>query len=466
MSRLVVVSNRVAPVDEGKASAGGLAIAVLAAMRRSGGIWFGWSGEVVDNPVERVRLVESGKLHYATLDLSPQDYAEYYNGFANSTLWPLFHYRLDLTGFSRRNFAGYRRVNAHFARKLAPMLRPDDMIWVHDYHLIPMAEELRRAGFGTARIGFFLHTPFPALEIVTALPEHGTLVRALCAYDLVGFQTVNDLRAFFDYIVYEVGGTVHDDDTVEAFGRTFRAEVFSIGIDTANVERQAALAADARQTQRLVQSLLSRDLIIGVDRLDYSKGLNERFLAFEHLLESYPGNRGRVSLLQIAPPSRSDVPEYMEIRRELETAAGHINGRFAEFDWQPIRYLNKSFARRTLAGFLRVSRIGLVTPLRDGMNLVAKEYVAAQNPENPGVLVLSRFAGAAREMDGAVIVNPYDVESVADALQTALEMPLDERKERWTAMIGVLREHDIAWWRERFVETLAKAPFQAPATDV
>src|SRR5690606_32565227 len=351
-------------------------------------------------------------------------------------------------------------VNARVARKLAPHIGPEDLVWVHDYHLVPMGEELRRAGF-TNRMGFFLHTPLPAPEILTALPEHETLMRGLCAYDLVGFQTDTDLRAFHEYIVLEARGELLDDGLVRAFGRTLRAAVFPIGIDTENVVQQAQIAARSRQTERLRQSLVDRKLIIGVDRLDYSKGIPVRFQAFERLLEEYPANRGRVTMMQIAPPSRADVAEYIEIRQVLETLAGHINGRFAEFDWVPIRYLNKGFNRRTLTGFLRTARIGLVTPLRDGMNLVAKEYVASQDPEAPGVLVLSRFAGAARELDAALIVNPYDIEGVADALQRALEMPLAERKERWEAMMRCVVENNVTAWREAFVDALETAPFTA-----
>jgi trehalose 6-phosphate synthase len=465
LTRLVVVSNRVAPIDEGKQAAGGLAVAILSALKKSGGIWFGWSGEVVATPPGDPELTEAGRLTYATLHLTRRDFEEYYNGFANSTLWPLFHYRLGLTNFSRRTCEGYERVNALFARKLAPLLHPDDMIWVHDYHLIPMAQELRLMGHGQ-RMGFFLHTPFPSPEILVALPTHARLMRGLCAYDVVGFHTEVDLRCFANYIRYEAGGRVEERGpgrglVIEAYGRRLLARAFPISIDTEALTALAASAAHARQTERLRESLVGRDLIIGVDRLDYSKGLPQRFEAFHCLLETYPANRGRVSFMQIAPPSRTDVPEYQAIRKELETASGHTNGRFAEFDWVPIRYLNKSFTRRTLAGFFRVSRIGLVTPLRDGMNLVAKEYVACQNPEDPGVLVLSRFAGAAQELSAALIVNPYDVEAVAEALQRGLSMPLEERRERYEANMEVLRKHDIAKWRDDFVGALTAAPYDA-----
>lgn len=464
MGRLVVVSNRVAPVEEGKQAVGGLAVAVLAALKRTGGIWFGWSGQVGTEVSEEPILVQVGRLTYATLDLRQRDYEDYYTGFANSTLWPLLHYRLGLLSYSRRTHDGYQRVNNWFARRLAPLLRADDRVWVHDYHLIPFADQLRALGM-EQRMGFFLHTPFPAPEVLVALPSHEPLVRALCAYDVVGFQTEGDLRCFVNYILFEAGGEVVDRGPaggflVRAFGRTLLARAFPISIDTETLVTLANVATHSRHAERLRASLVGRDLIIGVDRLDYSKGLPNRFEAFHHLLETFPDLRGRVSFMQIAPPSREEVPEYVAIRHELEAAAGRINGRFAEFDWVPLRYLNKSFSRRTLAGFYRHARIGLVTPLRDGMNLVAKEYVACQDPADPGVLVLSRFAGAARELDSALLVNPFDVEGVADSLRRGLTMPLEERQERHAAMMWSLRRNDISHWRESCVAALDQAPYR------
>ncbi|MFQ5972001.1 MAG: alpha,alpha-trehalose-phosphate synthase (UDP-forming) [Alphaproteobacteria bacterium] len=458
MSRLIVVSNRVAPVDEGKATAGGLAVAVMAALKKSGGIWFGWSGEVSTTPPSKPRIFDVGKLTYATVDLSFQDHEEYYNGFANRTLWPLFHYRLDLTSFTRRDYAGYLRVNSLFAGKLFPLLDNGDRVWVHDYHLIPLGEALRRAG-STGPLGFFLHTPFPACEILLALPSHADLIRSLCAYDVVGFQTNRDLHCFREYITQEAGGEITDDGIVRAFGRTLKAAAFPIGVDAENVTQMAEAAQRGQQTVRMRKSLAERQLIIGVDRLDYSKGLVQRFLAFERLLESYPANRNRATLMQLAPPTRTEVPEYAEIRRELEEAAGRVNGRFADIDWVPIRYLNKSVNRRTLSGFYRVAAIGLVTPLRDGMNLVAKEYVAAQSPDDPGVLILSRFAGAAEELEQAILVNPYDIDEMAEAMQRALEMPLEERQDRWRRMNDTVLTHDVAHWRENFFAALDGAPY-------
>jgi trehalose 6-phosphate synthase len=451
--RLVAVSNRVA-LETRKPDSGGLAVAIHAALENHGGIWFGWSGQVEDEADGPPKCIECGPLTYATIDLSRQDYNEYYLGFANRVLWPLFHFRGSLVDYSRRAFAGYLRVNRRFARALAPMLTPQDLVWVHDYHLIPLGRELRRIDLSQP-IGFFLHTPFPPAELLRVLPNHRDLVEALCAYDLVGFQTKSDLHGFRDYLVRSAGAEDLGHGVLRAFGRIVRAQVFPIGIDTAKIAAQAAAADGTRQMQRLGQSLRERTLMIGVDRLDYSKGLPARFLAFEQLLETYPETRSRIVFMQIAPPSRSEVPEYQEIRRNLAAVAGHINSRYGEFDWTPLRYINKSFNHKVLTGFFRASRIGLVTPLRDGMNLVAKEYVASQPAADPGVLVLSCFAGAAQEMGEAVLVNPHDVEGMAEAIQQGLIMPLGERRERWTAMMATIERNDITAWRESFLGVLS-----------
>ena len=459
MSRLVVVSNRVAKATDGKGRAGGLAVALQDALKKLGGVWFGWSGSVVAKQQDKPEIVQAGPVTYATLDLTRKQYNEYYNGFANRTLWPLFHYRLDLAAFSQQNYSSYREVNTLFASKLKPLLKNDDLIWVHDYHLIPLGEELRRAGV-TLPMGFFLHTPFPAMEVMTVLPSNLDLVRALCAYDVVGFQTENDLRAFLDYIVNEAGGGIMGNHLVHAFGNTLRVEIFPIGIDVEELEKTAQEVGRGKGSRRMRIKPSNRTWIVGVDRLDYSKGLVQRFQSFERFLESHPAYRGAVTLVQIAPPSRSEVIEYRDIRHTLEGEAGRINGRFGEFDWVPINYLSKSYTRIELVGFYQASRIGLVTPLRDGMNLVAKEYVASQNPEDPGVLVLSRFAGAARELESALIVNPFDYEGVADAIAKGLEMPLEERRSRWAAMMENLRANTLTTWRDKFLNTLSKAPYE------
>ena len=454
MSRLVVVSNRIA-VPDTRSGAGGLAVGIQDALKENGGVWFGWSGKVAPRPSSRPKLTEAGPLTYATIDLSQDEYDQYYNGYANQTLWPLFHYRIDLTTFDRAYYPGYHRVNAKFARVLAPLLKRTDIVWVHDYHLIPLGEELRSAGCRMP-IGFFLHIPFPVPQVFATLYNHKRLIRHLLNYDLVGFQTQDDADAF-TAMVRKMGGTVRGG-VVEAFGRKARVGAFPIGIDVDAIAGVAKSGPARAQTQKQLQRLGDGKIIIGVDRLDYSKGLTQRMAAFERLLADYPGSQGLVTLLQIAAPTREDVPDYVSIRRELERAAGHINGRFAEFDWEPVRYINRAYSRTSLIGLFRAGTVGLVTPLRDGMNLVAKEFVAAQDPEDPGVLVLSIFAGASHQMPEALMVNPYDVEALAAAMQKALNMPLDERKQRWQALMQGLRARDLAWWRSTFVKTLAKAP--------
>jgi trehalose 6-phosphate synthase len=295
------------------------------------------------------------------------------------------------------------------------------------------------------------------------LPGHRALVESLCAYDLIGLQTEGDVRAFSDYIAHEANGDLGPDGIFAAFGRHSRVAAFAISVDTEQIARDAPVAAASPETKRLAQSLVGRALIIGVDRLDYSKGLPSRFTAFQELLSRWPEHRKQVTLLQIAPPSRGEVAQYRTLRRELEGLAGHINGKYTEYDWVPIRYMNKTVPHQTVMGFFRLARIGLVTPLRDGMNLVAKEYVAAQDPADPGVLVLSRFAGAARELKSALIVNPFDIEQVAEALHRGLAMPLDERRARWEEMMTVLRANTIATWRENFLRALRERPVAAAA---
>ena len=456
MSRLVVISNRVPAIRQKVDQAGGLAVGVIGALRASGGMWFGWNGELGEDAPGPPGMAEAGGVAYATVALGRRDFDGYYNSYSNRALWPLFHYRINLVHYDPDDYAAYRRVNAQFAERLLPLLRPDDVIWAHDYHLIPLAEELRRRG-ARQPIGFFLHTPFPAWQVMLALPNHAAIVQALAAYDLVGFQTPTDLTAFRDYVEREAGGHVDAGGGFHVHGRTFRAGAYAIGIHPDQAAAEAERARSSPVRLRLIEGLVGRALIIGVDRLDYSKGLPQRLRAYERLLEASPSLRGQVSLLQIAPATRERVPEYMELRRELEHAAGRINGRFGEVDWTPIRYISRAVPRASLMGFYRVARVGFVTPLRDGMNLVAKEYVAAQDPADPGVLVLSRFAGAAHELPEALLVHPFDIDDLSAALARALTMPLEERRERWSTMMATLRRNDIDVWREAFIGDLAAA---------
>lgn len=462
MSRLIVVSNRVSRPKGGGANQGGLAVALSTALRESNGIWFGWSGEEVDTFTGAIDYQSNAGVTTATIDLEPQDTDEYYNGYANRTLWPLFHYRIDLAEYERNFAGGYARVNARFADTLLPLIEPKDLVWVHDYHLIPLGRELRQRG-ATNRIGFFLHTPWPPMRLLLALPSHRELVQSLFAYDVIGFHTKDWLDSFLDYVRAVLELEIAEDGTIEVDGRTVRAIACPIGIDTDDFRHVASDTAAQAKHEAMMASANGRAMIIGVDRLDYSKGLQERFASYERFLATRPEQREQVFLLQIAPPSRENVESYQEIRAALDALTGRINGAYASAEWVPIRYVNQGYARDELAAMYRVARIGLVTPLRDGMNLVAKEYVAAQDPADPGVLILSRFAGAAAQLRDAVLVNPYSPEDVADAISLALAMPREERIRRWRSMMDNIEREDVSWWMRCFTDQLRRAPDMADA---
>ncbi|MEO5698618.1 MAG: alpha,alpha-trehalose-phosphate synthase (UDP-forming) [Burkholderiaceae bacterium] len=465
MSRLVVVSNRVS--DPRKTAAGGLAVALGDALASSGGMWFGWSGKIVEGGAQaegEIHEQRSGAVRLVTIDLSQADHDAYYTGYSNQALWPALHYRLDLADFGAGFFAGYQRVNRMFARKLAALLRPDDVIWVHDYHLIPLAAELRSLGC-RQRIGFFLHVPLPPPPILAAIPGHEWLMRSFFAYDLVGLQTRADADHFARFVQEEANAKALGDDVFEAMGRRVVARSFPIGIDVEEFQRLAD-SAESRETDTMLKEQYGkRRLLVGIDRLDYSKGLPGRLRAFRELLEQYPENRHSATLIQIASPTRESVDAYADLRRELEGLAGEINGNFGDLDWMPIRYMHRTWARRRLPGLYRRASVALVTPLRDGMNLVAKEYVAMQDEDDPGVLVLSRFAGAAEQMREALLVNPYDVPATAQAIQHALQMPLTERRERHVALLKQIREHDVHAWRRSFLAALDAVPARERAPE-
>ncbi len=468
MSRLIVVSNRVsAPRDPAAGSAGGLAMALSAALRKYDGLWFGWSGETVDQWTGEVKIEDRAGVTVALVDLEPHDVDEYYNGYANKTLWPLFHHRTDLAQYERSYGEGYERVNRRFAEVLAPLIQPDDMIWIHDYHMIPMARDLRRLGVRN-RIGFFLHTPWPTRQLLVTLPHHRRLVESMFDFDLIGFHTQEWSDLFTDYVVSEARGELFGDGGLECFGRRVQTGVFPIGIDVDGFLAARDSTLGARTYDRMAASAAFRKMIVGVDRLDYSKGLEERLLGYEQFLHDNPAMRGEVFLLQVTPISRDDVDSYQDIRARLDALAGRINGAFGDMDWQPIRYLNRTYRRDQLAGIYRAARVGLVTPLRDGMNLVAKEYVCAQNPDDPGVLILSRFAGAAEQMGEALLVNPFSREELSDAIHKALTMPLDERIRKWEALMQVVRDKQdfgltLATWGVKPGPYLV-LPFLGPST--
>ena len=461
MSRLIIVSNRVQqPVAEGAGNQGGLAVALSAALREHSGLWFGWSGDTTAHFTGEIDFQTNYGVTTATIDLEEQDIDEYYNGYANRTLWPLFHYRIDLAEFQRSFAGGYERVNARFADTLIPLIEPDDLLWIHDYHLIPLGRELRRRGC-TNRIGFFLHTPWPAAGILRTLPSCRQLVESMFHYDVVGFQTPEWLSSFRYYVASQTEASVGADGWMTLENRTMRAIACPIGLDTASFVEASTAPVALEACERMRVSANGRAMIVGADRLDYSKGLPERFLGYEHFLATHPERHGKVFLLQIAPVSRDEVATYQDIHNTLDSLAGRINGSFANIEWVPLRYVNQGHSREQLAGIYRAARVGLVTSLRDGMNLVAKEYVAAQDPEDPGVLILSRFAGAALQLRDAVLINPYSAEEIADAIERALSMPLAERKARWRKLMDSVEREDVIWWRKRFVEALS-LPNEAP----
>jgi len=457
MSRLIVVSNRVSPPQpEGGSSQGGLAMAISAALREYSGMWFGWSGQSTPEYTGQISIQRAGGVTFALMDLEEQDIQEYYNGYANRTLWPLFHYRIDLTQYERSYGSGYERVNARFADMLMPLIEPNDLIWVQDYHLIPLARELRERGARNA-IGFFLHIPWPARELIVTLPRHRQLVEAMLHYDVVGFHTEEWKNAFISYVLHEAGGMHLSDGTVRAFGRTTLPQAFPIGIDAKGFQEMKESEAGVESYARMIESKGKRKMLLGVDRLDYSKGIDERLLAYDRLLTENPELKRKIFMLQISTATRSEVDAYQDMFMRLDALSGRINGAHAEMDWIPIRNVHRMHTREELAGIYRAADVCLVTPLRDGMNLVAKEFVAAQDEEDPGVLILSRFAGAAQQMSEALIVNPFSQEDVADAIRRALAMPVKERRKRWRALMDGVERDDVVAWRDSFVETLEAA---------
>jgi len=449
LARLFLISNRVAVPGQG-GHPGGLEVVLKAVLRKHTCVWLGWSGEVHEKP--RTQTITRGDNSFIVTDLTPEDFDEYYNGFANRVLWPIFHYRLDLAEFSRRDLSGYLRVNEHFADELAQVLEPDDIVWVHDYHLIPLAKALRERGLSN-RIGFFLHIPLPPPEILTAMPNHERLIPSLCDYDLVGFQTHGDAANFARYLAKELGTPSHISLRLGNGDRAMRIGTFPVGIETREFTRLARRAVRTDFVRGVIASVPGM-LMIGVDRLDYSKGITLRLEAYERFLAANPQWHGKITYLQITPKSRSTIKEYSEMEAAVNSAAGRINGTYSEANWAPVRYVNRPYSRTALAGLFAAARVGLVTPMRDGMNLVAKEYIAAQDREDPGVLILSRFAGAADECREALLVNPYDPDAVAAAISRAMAMSRAERKARHAELYAALLRNDISKWGDKFLRAL------------
>lgn len=449
--RLVVVSNRVAAPNAHLA--GGLAQALRSVVAARGGIWVGWSGRCTRGS-ERIHSEHIDRAQYLTLDLPAAEFDPFYRDYANGALWPILHGRPDLVAPHLDSREAYWAVNRRFAGLLLDTLAPADTVWVQDYHLIPLGQLLRERGV-RCRIGFFLHTPVPTADTFAQLPHHRELLRALAAYDLVGVQTEADRAALIDAFV-RLGARTDADGRIGFGGRRASIRAFPIGVDADALAELGRAALRRPRVSALRKDLRDRALLIGVDRLDYSKGIPERIAAFSRLLDHAPELRHRLTYLQIAPESRSDVPEYRRLSRSVQRAVGRVNGRHGDETWTPMRYVNRTYGLEDLAGYYRLARVGLVTPLRDGMNLVAKEFIACQDPADPGVLVLSRFAGAAAELRAALAVDPNDTSQCERAIAQALRMPLEERRERWSADLAVLRAHSIHDWGEEFLAALER----------
>ena len=462
MNRIVVVSNRV-QIPQGTAKAGGLAVALEGLMAQRGGMWFGWSGEVSED-VRRVSHKTVGAIQYATIDLTREEHERYYNEFSNATLWPLLHSMPEHMVFDRRAAQVYRQTNERMTDALVSLLRPHDLIWVHDYHLMAMPALLRARGVA-APIGFFLHVPFPAADMLASMPESAALIRDLLACDLLGFQTDNDLDNFAQAACRMAAATRLSAGGLQYGGRRVRLGVFPAEIDAREFAGMAGTEWRSGETERLRRSLQGQQLILGIDRLDPTKGLVQRLHGFRRLLETRPDWRRSVTLLQIAAASRTDVSAYQDLREAIDAEAGAINSEWGEPDWTPARLIARGGTRATVAGYMREARVGLVTPLRDGMNLVAKEFVAAQDPQDPGVLVLSRFAGAARQLTSALLVNPHDPDELAEALDRALTMRLAERQHRWREAWQAIELATPVAWGRGFLSALLRASGPARMTE-
>lgn len=451
--RLVVASNRL-PVTLRRSrgeltvepSSGGLVAAMEPAMQQRGGVWIGWPGGVM-KPGEEIR-VDDLAYDLCPVSLSQTDVKRYYHGSSNGVLWPLFHSLPERMKFDERDWQVYEAINQRFADAILAESGDDDLVWIHDYHLALCPEHVRRRR-PDARIAFFLHIPFPPFDVYSILPSYRAVLRGLLACDLVGFHCPGYASNFLDCVERLLGARVdREKGEVEHGDHLTRVEAFPLGIDYAEYERRAK---DAPRPKRAPDE----QIILGVDRLDYTKGIPERLRAFGRLLDTHAELRERVTLVQVAVPSREQVSEYQSLKREIDELVGRINGRFGTSGWTPIRYIHRSIPSARLSALYRDASVALVTPLRDGMNLVAKEFVASQT-DAPGVLVLSRMAGAAETMLESIRVNPYNVESVVEALHTALTMDEAERETRMRALQRRERQHDLAEWLDRFVASATR----------
>src|SRR5580658_1328 len=461
MARLILVSNRL-PVGFRaernrlvvSSSSGGLATGLSNPHGQSlESSWVGWPGDI-DSLAPPLRAEAESVLaerRLVPVTLTRGEVSRFYDGFSNSVLWPLFHYLLDRIPADRHGWDAYRAVNERFADVVAANTRPGDRIWVHDYQLLLLPALLRRRLPGT-KIGFFLHIPFPAAEVFRTLPWREPLLEGMLGSDLIGFHTIA-YRNHFAAAVRRLLGTGNTGDGIRIDGREVRLGVFPMGIDVAHFEKLAGDPDVSAEVARLRTELGGERMLLGVDRLDYTKGVNRRLLAFERLLEREPRLRTRVRLVQVAVPSRDDVQSYKQYQADVNESVGRINGAFGTVQWVPIHYIHRPLSERNLVALYRTADVMLITPLRDGMNLVAKEFVACRT-EGDGALVLSEFAGAAAEMTEALIVNPYHVDALADSFQRALALPAEERSFRMRALRARVVSGDSYAWVKSFLDAL------------
>ncbi|MCF8029279.1 MAG: trehalose-6-phosphate synthase [Desulfohalobiaceae bacterium] len=471
--RLVIVSNRLPVVLKAgendwelKPGSGGLVTALAPVLSRNGGLWIGWPGTVTDEdisePMQRFAEEQGYSLH--PVYLSHEDVQGYYYGFSNEVLWPLLHGFHTRCSFEPWYWEKYQEVNRMFAREIMRSTREDDYIWIHDYHLLDVGAELK-ALQADRKCGFFLHIPFPSPEIFLKLPWRREILSGMLDFELVGFQTQADtinflhcLRALCPWVDHEEWGNLL---RIQCENRTVNVGCFPISIDFEQFEEQARSKEVEHKTAKLNLFHQDQQLILGVDRLDYTKGIPERLMALDKALSLYPELRGRISLLQLLVPSREEVAEYQALKEEIERMVGEINGRYTQPGWIPIHYLYRSLERQELVSFYQASGMALITPLWDGMNLVAKEYCVCNHRED-GALILSEFAGAASQLyEDAILVNPYDVNGVAEAIRRGFYMHLSERQARMSRLRSIIRTYDIHFWLESFL----KAAFEGQALE-
>lgn len=456
--RLIVVSNRlpvaVAREDNNwqvKPSSGGLVTALAPLVRSAGGLWIGWPGCSEKAPVDEL-LASSKDLHGFDLipvKISEREADKYYRGFSNGSIWPLFHDLLGQFTYDLDEWSTYLQVNERFAQVVAQQMSDDCVLWVNDYQLLYVGHYLRKLGVNHY-IHFFLHIPFPSIDLLRRFPQKRDLVRAMLSYDHIGFQTPNDHRNFINSVKLLLPEATRERrrrrSSIHLEEREILTGFYPISIDFAEFNDGARSKEVAEAAWYLRENLHTPVLALGIDRLDYTKGVPERYLAFERMLEKYPEVRGKISLLQIVVPSRLKVPDYRDLKEQLDYLAGRINSRFAQGGWVPIYYEFRELDRIQLLAHYRACEIALITPLRDGMNLVAKEYCAS-SIENNGVLILSEFAGAATQLSkGAIVVNPYNTDATADAIYAAYLMPPEERRRRMKILRSEVERYDVKRW--------------------